>query len=80
MCAGLITIGTASANFVEFRVIRPRASTDNMTLTLHNIMLTSEKHANTITSMIAAKQRVINEVYVFFNKIEKYISLIYSAD
>ena len=26
-------------------------------------------HANTITSVIAEKQTVINEVYVFFNKI-----------
>ena len=41
---------------------------------------------NTITSVIVAKQTVINEVYVyflfcFFNKISlKYINFIYSAD
>ena len=38
---------------------------DNVALTSHNVMLTHRNHANTIRSMIAAKQTVINEVYVF---------------
>ena len=38
---------------------------DNVTLTLHNVMLISQNHVNTITNVIAAKQKVINEVYVF---------------
>ena len=37
---------------------------DNVTLTLHNLTLT-RNHANTISSVIAAKQTVINEVYVY---------------
>ena len=39
---------------------------DNVTLTLYNVTLTSQNHVNTITSVIAANQTVINEVYVFF--------------
>ena len=63
-------IGTASANLVEFRGIRPQRCTsriysDNVTMTLHNMTLTSHKPYNTITSLIAAKQTVINEVYAF---------------
>ena len=42
---------------------------DNVTLTLLNVTLTSPKHANVITSVIAAKQMAINEVYFFINKI-----------
>ena len=46
---------------------------DNVTLTLNNVTLTPQNQASTITSVIAAKQTVINEVYVvvffFFNKI-----------
>ena len=38
---------------------------DNVTLTLHNVMLMSQNHANTITNVISAKQKVIKEVYVF---------------
>ena len=60
---------------------------DNVMLALYNVTLTSQNHASTITSVIAAKQTVINEIYVFFNKIsvkryfiEKYISFIYSAN
>ena len=53
-------IGTASANSLKHRGIGPRMYIDNMTLTLHNLML-----ANTITNVIAAKQTVINEEYVF---------------
>ena len=59
---------------------------DNVRLSLHNVTLTSPKscqHANTIASVIAAKQTVIIEVYVFSVKycyIEKYINFIYSAD
>ena len=41
-------IGIASANLVEFRGIRPRRCTsriysDNVTMTLHNVTLTSHK-------------------------------------
>ena len=34
-------------------------------LTLYNVTLMSQNHVNTITSVIAAKQTVINEAYVF---------------
>ena len=34
-----------------------------MTLTLHNVTLTSQKPCQRIKSVIAAKQTVINEVY-----------------
>ena len=43
-------IGTASANSVESYIVR---------LTLHNVTLSHRKHANTIISVIAAKQAVI---------------------
>ena len=50
---------------------------ENVTLTLHNVSI-HKNHASTITSVIAAKQTVINEVFVvFFNKI---INFIYSVD
>ena len=32
---------------------------------VYNVTMTSQKHFNNITSVIAAKQTVINEVYVF---------------
>ena len=40
-------------------------SGDNVTLTLYNVTLTSQNHLNTITSVIAAKQTVINKVMFF---------------
>ena len=44
---------------------KSRTNFDNQTLTLHNVTLTSQKpYQHNITSAIAAKQRVINEVYV----------------
>ena len=51
-----------------------------MTLSLHNMRLTSQKPCNTITSVIAVKQTVTNEIYVIFNKIEKIINFIDSVD
>ena len=58
---------------------------DNVKLTLNNVTLT-KNHANKITSVIAAKQTVINEVYVF-SIIYRYSDIllnnhnfIYSAD
>ena len=66
-------IETASANSVESDLgctLRIYFDYDNVMLTLHNVTLTSQKpcqHNNTISSVIAAKQTVINEVYVFFN-------------
>ena len=64
---------------------------NNVTLTYITCLRHHRNHANTITSVIAAKQTVINEVYVvvFSVKIkislmqyfiEKYINFIYSAD
>ena len=67
------SIGTASANSAKFRGITPQSKTtriffdnagDNVTLTLNNVTLTPQNQASTITSVIAAKQTVINEVYV----------------
>ena len=59
---------------------------DTISLTLHNVTLMSQKPCYKITS-VAAKQTVLNVVYVFFNKIsqkqyfiEKFINFIYSAD
>ena len=69
--------------------------TENQTLDVHIgsiycdhiVTLTSQKHTSTKTSVIEAKQTVINEVYVCSIKyrnnvyfIEKYINFIYSAD
>ena len=59
---------------------------DDVTLTLYNVTLTSQNHVTPITSVIAAKETVINEVYVFFNKIllqryfiEKYIKIDFNS-
>ena len=52
---------------------------DNVTLTFLTWRWRHRNHANTITSVIAAKQTVINEVYVvvfFFNKISLQTSFI----
>ena len=74
----VLTSGTASTNSMESDLgCTSRIYFDNVTLTLHNVTLTSQNHDNTIPSVIVAKQTVINEVYVFF---EKYIHFIYSAD
>ena len=55
---------TASANSV-LRGIGPRMYIDNVTLTLHNVTLTPQKPCQpALTSVIAAKQTVINEAYV----------------
>ena len=58
---------------------------DNVTLPLYNVTLTPQKSCQKKqkkTSVIAAKRTFINEDHVgffFFNKIEKYITVIYSA-
>ena len=65
-------IGTTctSANSVESDLgCTSRIYFDNVTLTLYNMTLPSQNHAKTITSVIAAKQMVINEVMFFSNKI-----------
>ena len=70
-------IVTVSANSVDSDLgCTSKIYFDNVTLTLRH-----RNHANTITSVITAKQTIVNEVYVyFFNKIslkqyfiEKYI-------
>ena len=73
-----MTIGTASANSVESDLgCTSRIYFDNVKLTLHNVMLTSQKPCqhNNKTSVIAAKQTVINEVYVCFFSIKNDILL-----
>ena len=52
-------------------VYRGSTFNDKVTLTLHNVTLTSHKPCNTITRVIAAKQTVIIYVYIYS---------IYSAD
>ena len=39
---------------------------DNVTLTLYNVTLTSQKHVNTLTNVIAAEQTIIIEDCFFF--------------
>ena len=59
-------IGIALVNYVESDLgCTSRIYFDNMTLTLHNMTLTSWKPCQHNTSVIAAKQTVINEAYVF---------------
>ena len=49
----------------------------NVTLTLYNVTLTSQNHVNTITSVIAANQTVINEVYVVVFSIKHATAIFY---
>ena len=62
-----MSIRTALANSVEFRGIIPgctsRISFDNVTLTLHNVTLTSQKPYEHNNKCDQSKIRVINEVY-----------------
>ena len=60
-------IRTASANSVAWDLgCTLRIYFDNVRLILYNVTLKSQKPiASTITSVIAAKQTVINEVYAF---------------
>ena len=64
---GVRPIGTALANSVESDLgYTLMIYFDNVMLTLHNVAMRSQKPcANTITSVIAPKQTVKNEVYVF---------------
>ena len=58
-----MAIRTASTNSVDPDLgCSSRTYFDFGTLTLQNVTMTSQNHANTITSVIAAKQMVINEV------------------
>ena len=83
MLKSLTSIGIASINSVESDLgWRSMIYFDNVTLALHKVTLTSQNHVSIITSVIAAKQTVINEVYVFcnkvfFNKISLFIAMFY---
>ena len=65
----MISIRAASANSVEFcgsdLGCTSRIYFDNLTLTLHNVTLTSQKPCQHDDKFVA-KQTVINEVYVVF--------------
>ena len=59
-----ILIGTASADSVESDLgCTLNVYFENVTLTLHNVSI-HKNHTNIITSVIAAKQTVINAVFV----------------
>ena len=57
---------------------------ENVTLTLYNVMMASQKSCQHNSKSDCSKTIGINEVYVFFsimrNLIEKYMNFIYSAD
>ena len=78
--ATLYPIGTASANSESDLGCTSRTFFDNgginVMLTLYNVTLRHRNHVNTITSVIAAKQTVINEAYVIEKYITSYILLI----
>ena len=63
-CLHFRPLGTASANSMESDLgCTSSIYFNNVTLTLHNVTLTSQNHANTMTSAIAAEQTFINDVY-----------------
>ena len=80
------SIGTASANSAKFRGIRPQMyiedvlkfdnAGDNLTLTLYNGILTSQKPWKHNKKFDCSKTNGLNEVYVFSIKYH-YIAIFY---
>ena len=72
-----LTIRTAPANSAEFRGIRPRMCIEdllynaggNVTLTLYNVSLTSQKPFKHNNKCDCSIKTGFNGVYVLFNKI-----------
>ena len=78
------TIGTASALSAELREFRPQMYIkdllDNVTLTLHNMMLTSQKPCQHNNKCNCSKTSGFNKISLQGYFIENYINFIYSAD